>query len=265
MLFLFLSVATLLGPVFIAPLFNTYTRIQDQAVTGPILRMAHANGIPVNDLYQVDASKQTTNVSANVSGLLGTSRITLNDNLLRQSSLEEIEAVTGHEMGHYVLHHIEHSMVELLVVILAVFLWLRAWIESLQRRRGIAWGTASVFDPAMLPGVVMVLTVILLLLTPVTNTMTRTQEHEGRYVWTECGAATGRLCAVRAEAGTVPKAGAGRHGRVHLLRSSERIPPDPGLDALEESEPGNARLPVSATLRRRRRLRFRRWRRVSSG
>ena len=54
----------------------------------------------------MDASKQTTRMSANVSGLGQTMRITLNDNLLRRGSPEEIQSVMGHEMGHYVLGHI---------------------------------------------------------------------------------------------------------------------------------------------------------------
>ena len=62
-------------------------------------------GIQIDGVYVVDQSRQTTRISANVSGLLGTDRILLNDNLLKQCSLQEIEAVVGHEMGHYVLHH----------------------------------------------------------------------------------------------------------------------------------------------------------------
>ncbi len=175
---IFSGVIVLIAPVFLSPLFNTYTRIEDPAVTAPILSMAHANGIPVNDLYQVDASKQTTRVSANVSGLFKTTRITLNDNLLRTASLEEIEAVTGHEMGHYVLHHILHGLIEDLILFLFIFTVLRAWLESLQRRRGARWGSTSIYDIAMLPGVFLIVTVIGLLLTPISNTKTRLQEHE---------------------------------------------------------------------------------------
>jgi len=175
---LFGALGAMAFPVYIAPLFNTYSRIQDPAVTSPILQMAHANGISVNDLYQVDASRQTTKVSANVSGLFATTRITLNDNLLRTSSLPEIEAVTGHEMGHYVLHHVFHGLVEQGVVIFLMFVALRRWLESMQRRHGVRWGTTSIYDPALLPGVFLIFTVIGLLLTPVSNTLTRTQEHE---------------------------------------------------------------------------------------
>ncbi len=174
----FSAFLAMIAPVYLAPLLNTYSRIQDTAVVTPLLKMAQANGIPVDAIYQVDASKQSTHVSANVSGLLSTTRITLNDNLLRTCSLEEIEDTTGHEMGHYVLNHIYKGLIETVVVVFVMFMVLRVWLESLQRRHGARWGTTGVFDPALLPGVVMIVTVLGLLLTPVTNTMTRTQERE---------------------------------------------------------------------------------------
>src|SRR5712691_6543399 len=95
-----------IAPVYIAPLFNKYTELDDPRVKDPILSMARANGIPASDVYVMDASRQSTRVSANVSGFLGTERITLNDNLLKRCTLPEIEAVMGHEMGHYVVNHV---------------------------------------------------------------------------------------------------------------------------------------------------------------
>ena len=62
-----------IGPVYIQPIFNKIARLDDPKVTTPILRMAHANGIPTNDVYEIDASRQTTRMSANVSGFAGTS------------------------------------------------------------------------------------------------------------------------------------------------------------------------------------------------
>ena len=99
-------VGVAIGPVYLQPIFNKVTRLNDPKITAPILSMAHANGIPANDVYQIDASRQTTRMSANVSGFANTMRITLNDNLLRRGSPEEIQAVMGHEMGHYVMNHI---------------------------------------------------------------------------------------------------------------------------------------------------------------
>ena len=79
--------------------------MDDPALREPILALARANQIPVDKVFVVDASRQTTRVSANVAGFLGTTRIALNDNLLKQCTLPEIREVMGHEMGHYVLNH----------------------------------------------------------------------------------------------------------------------------------------------------------------
>ena len=68
--------------------------------------MAKASAIPTDNVYVFDASKQTKRISANVSGLGPTIRISLNDNLLNRTSPEETKAVMGHEMGHYVLNHV---------------------------------------------------------------------------------------------------------------------------------------------------------------
>ena len=103
--FLGMAVLMLIAPVFIAPLFNTYKPLADAKISGSILAMASANQIPVQQVFEVDASRQSNRVSANVSGLFGTTRISLNDNLLKQCSLPEIRVVMAHEMGHYVLNH----------------------------------------------------------------------------------------------------------------------------------------------------------------
>ena len=168
----------LISPVYLEPLFNTFTPLNDPEVTVPVLKMAHANGIPVDKLYEVNASKQTTNVSANVSGIFGSAQIRLNDNLLHQASLEEIEDVTGHEMGHYVMNHIEKAISQFAILIFVMFALLRVWLLSMQRRRGARWGTTGIADIALLPAVVMAFSVIGLFLTPITNTLTRTQEYE---------------------------------------------------------------------------------------
>jgi STE24 endopeptidase len=101
----FMIFGMLIGPVYIQPLFNTYKPLTDPAISEPILELARANDIPVTQVFEVDASRQTKRISANVAGFLGTTRIALNDNLLKQCTLPEIRHVMGHEMGHYVLNH----------------------------------------------------------------------------------------------------------------------------------------------------------------
>jgi len=166
-----------IAPVFIAPLFNSYTPLTDSRVRDPILRMARANGITVNAIYVVDQSRQTTRVSANVSGLLGTTRISLNDNLLNRASLEETEMVMGHEMGHYVLNHVTTNLLEVSLLI-AIGLAFSARAFDRLRARHPQWGVESSADVAGLPLLVGLMTLYLLIVTPLTNTVTRTSEYE---------------------------------------------------------------------------------------
>lgn len=171
-------VVVAIAPVYLVPIFNKVTRLNDPKVTVPILRMAHANGIPTNDVYEIDASRQTTRMSANVSGFANTMRITLNDNLLRRGSPEEIQAVMGHEMGHYVLNHIPKAIMFLAIVTVLSFAYLFYGLRWALGRWGAGWGIEDVGDPAVLPLVVLLVTALFFVLTPVMNTFTRTQEKE---------------------------------------------------------------------------------------
>jgi len=171
-------ITALIAPVFIFPVFNTITRLDDPKVTVPILSMARANGIPAKDVYKIDASRQTTRMSANVSGFANTLRITLNDNLLRRGSPEEIQAVTGHEMGHYVLNHIYKGIMFDLIVTVVFFGFLRWSIDASLKRWGEKWQVRAITDTAVLPLVVLLGSIFFFILTPVTNTFTRVQEHE---------------------------------------------------------------------------------------
>jgi Zn-dependent protease with chaperone function len=175
---LLLAVSILISPVFVFPLFNRFTRLQDEKIRGPILSLARANGIPARDVFVMDASRQTTRVSANVSGLFGTERITLNDNLLKRCSLPEIEAVLGHEIGHYVLHHLYKGVVFLGILIVVGFAFLRWSFDVLWRRHGSRWRVRGVPDPAGMPLFAILIACYLFALTPVTNSIIRMQEAE---------------------------------------------------------------------------------------
>lgn len=175
---IFLAFTFMIGPVYVAPLFNTYTKLQDAKIKEPILSMARANGIPATEVYQVDASRQTTRVSANVSGFLGTERITLNDNLLKRCTPAEIQAVMGHEMGHYVLNHVYKDVVFFGLVILVGFWFLNWGVNWSLARWGERWGIRGITDTAVLPLATLVLAIFFFVMTPVINSQIRTEEYE---------------------------------------------------------------------------------------
>ena len=174
----FSAFGALIYPTFIAPLFNEYKPLANAQVREQVLAMARAHDVPADEVYEFNASKQHSRVSANVAGLGGTMRIALNDNLLNRGSLGEIRMVMAHELGHYVLNHVWKGLVFSGLVIVAMFAFARGVFAWAQARWGAAWGVRDVADPAGLPILIAAFTVFQLLATPVTNTITRVQEVE---------------------------------------------------------------------------------------
>jgi STE24 endopeptidase len=173
-----LALAIAVGPVFISPLFNDYKPMAAGPVRDQILAMARANHVPADNVYVFDQSKQTKRISANVSGLGPTIRISLNDNLLNRTSAAEVKAVMGHELGHYVLNHIGKSILLLsLIVALGLFLLWRL-TPAILARRGSGWGVTGPDDPAATPLYVILTTLYLLAMTPALTSITRTFESE---------------------------------------------------------------------------------------
>ncbi len=173
-----MMIGSFIAPIYILPLFNRYKPLQNASIRDPILTMARANQIPVNQVFVFDASRQTTRISANVAGFLGTTRIALNDNLLKRCSLPEVRAVMAHEMGHYVLNHGAKLIMYQGILYLVVFA-VTAWLfGGATRRWGERWSVRGIGDPAGLPLLILIITVLFFFLTPVTNSMVRITERE---------------------------------------------------------------------------------------
>ncbi|MFC3712828.1 M48 family metallopeptidase [Sphingoaurantiacus capsulatus] len=174
----FVAILLMVAPVSIAPLFNKYSPMEAGPLREQILSMARANTVPADNVYVVDQSRQTTRISANVSGLGPTIRISLNDNLLNQGTPAEVRAVMGHELGHYVLNHSFSLLLGFGVIILLAYLSVAKLVPVLLRKWGGRWGVTEVTDPAAVPAAFIVLAVYFMLATPFTNSLTRMHEQE---------------------------------------------------------------------------------------
>lgn len=172
-----LTVAIAVAPILVEPLFNTYTPLPAGPVRAAVLSMARANGVPADNVYLVDASRQSNRISANVAGLFGTTRIALNDNLMKQP-IDQIRAVMAHELGHYVLNHVWKFLLAITLVTGLAFVIMARALPLLLARFGPRWQVTHLGDPAILPVAMIVLSVLTLLLAPVLNTLIRTQEIE---------------------------------------------------------------------------------------
>ena len=195
----------LISPVYIQPLFNTYKPVADPAISEPILELARENKIPVTQVFEVDASRQTKRISANVSGFLGTTRIALNDNLLTQCTLPEIRHVMGHEMGHYVLNHTGKLLLLFGSLFLVGFAVARVSFGFAVKRWGDRWGVRGIADPAGLPLLTLIFATVLFLLTPLTKTVTRVVESEADAFALQTAREPDAACAVALKLGAYRK------------------------------------------------------------
>ena len=161
----FTAVLIMAGPVYIDPLFNTYTPMQEGELKDSILDMAQANGVPAHDVLVVDTSRQSNRITANVAGLFGTTRVALGDNLLERTSPEAVRAVMGHELGHYVLGHIYSLLIMFTGVIIVTFAAVHYGFRALAKNE--RWGIRDISDPVGLPLIFGLIAVVGLVTTPI--------------------------------------------------------------------------------------------------
>jgi STE24 endopeptidase len=170
-----ISAVLLVAPVAIEPLFNDYKPLPEGPVRDALTGMAEKAGIPAERIFIYDGSRQSNNFTANVSGLGPYARIAISDIALKGASLEEVRAVTAHEIGHYTLRHVWRSVLLLsLIVMVAFFVADRSYgrvAASLASRAPLA-------SPTSLPVVMVMVSVLFLLALPVLNGFTRIGEVE---------------------------------------------------------------------------------------
>jgi STE24 endopeptidase len=166
-----------ISPTYLEPVFNKFYPLPDSELKSQILSLARANEIPVDQVYEYDASKQTKRISAHVSGIFGTAQISLNDNLMARSSPDEIKAVLAHEMGHYVLNHIYKTVMAMSIVFVIGFAF-ASWAFERVSARNPQWSIRDATDVAGAPLLIAILSTFMFVLTPIQNSITRTMEAE---------------------------------------------------------------------------------------
>jgi STE24 endopeptidase len=170
-----MSVLLLAGPAFIEPLFNDYKPVPEGEVRDALVVMAERAGVPADRIFVYDGSRQSNNFTANVSGIAGSARIAISDVAFKGASLDEVKAVTGHEIGHYVLGHVWRTVI-LMSVLAIVFFFLA---ERLFPRIARAFGSdARIDEPTGLPVLAFMVSLFFLLAQPIINASIRKGENE---------------------------------------------------------------------------------------
>ncbi|WP_185994923.1 M48 family metalloprotease [Nocardioides campestrisoli] len=92
--------ASLIYPVVVEPLFNTFEPLPEGELRSAVTEVAAEQGVSIDDVVVADASRRTTTLNAWVSGLGGTRRVVLYDNLVDQVPQDQVMAVVAHELAH---------------------------------------------------------------------------------------------------------------------------------------------------------------------
>jgi STE24 endopeptidase len=108
-------------PIFIAPLFNKFTPLQDSALAERISQLLIRCHFSSAGVFVMDGSARSTHGNAYFTGLGRNKRIVFFDTLVSRLSPTEIEAVLAHELGHYSLHHIRKGLILSSVLSLVAF------------------------------------------------------------------------------------------------------------------------------------------------
>ncbi|MDO8466246.1 MAG: M48 family metallopeptidase [Gallionella sp.] len=110
-------------PSLIAPLFNKFTPMQDEAMKARIEALLSKCGFTASGLFVMDGSKRSAHGNAYFTGFGKTKRIVFFDTLLERLSGNEVEAVLAHELGHFKRRHVMKRIAATFVMSLG-FLWL---------------------------------------------------------------------------------------------------------------------------------------------
>jgi len=170
-----LSFIILLSPVLIEPLFNKYEPIPPGQVRDAVVAMAGRAGVPPERVFMFNGSRQSNNFTANAGGVGNTARVAISDVAFKNSSLDEVRAVTGHEIGHYVLKHTWYGI--LFYSISAIILF---WIAD----RTFPWfarafgESAALAEPRGIAVLLFMVSLFGLLTSPIFNTFSRWVETQ---------------------------------------------------------------------------------------
>ena len=165
---------SMLYPLVVEPLFNRFQPMPDSTLKQSLLRLASAEGVHVDDVLVADASRRTTTLNAYVSGIGGTRRIVVYDNLLRDLPPDQVRSVVAHELGHARNHDVVlGTALGAAGAFLGVCLLALLLDSAALRRRA---GVAGPGDPAVAALVLALVAAGSLLLAPAQNAVSRSIE-----------------------------------------------------------------------------------------
>ena len=172
------------APIFIMPLFYKFTPLENEILKERIVLLCKNTRMTITGIFTFNLSKTTKKANAGFTGIGKSKRIILGDTLMEHFSNDEIETVFAHELGHYVHGHIwKNILVGTLGIYIGLFITSRLYLVSL------GWfGFSSLDQLAALPLLVLWLGVYSLVMSPLSNVLSRKYEYEAdRYAIEKTG------------------------------------------------------------------------------
>lgn len=116
-------------PTLIAPLFNKFEPLADEALKARVQALMQRCGFAAKGLFVMDGSKRSAHGNAYFTGLGAAKRVVFFDTLLSKLNAGEVEAVLAHELGHFKHRHVTQRLVMMFAVSLAGFALL-GWLSN---------------------------------------------------------------------------------------------------------------------------------------
>jgi STE24 endopeptidase len=173
-LFFFSVILARLVPKVILPIFYKVVPLENEVLKSKIENLAGKAGMKVQNIYSFNMSKNTKKANAAFTGLGKSKRILLGDTLLNSYTDDEIETVIAHELGHYKKKHIIKN---LLIGTFTSFFTLYV-IAALYNWSLSLFGFSNITQISALPILSLWAMLIGLILSPITNIISRKFEYE---------------------------------------------------------------------------------------
>ena len=163
-------------PTFIAPFFNKFTPLADEALKQRIETLLTKCGFKSQGLFVMDGSARSSHGNAYFTGFGSSKRVVFFDTLLERLNADEIEAVLAHELGHFRHHHVI-KRIALMFFVSFIGLALLGWLMNQDWfYAGLGVEQASNYMALML--FLLVSPVFLFLLRPLMASYSRKNEFE---------------------------------------------------------------------------------------
>ena len=167
-----------LYPLVVDPQFNKYTPMQAGTLRSSIRQLASMAGIAEAPVFIVDKSRQTSKLNAEVTGLGSSARVVIWDTTLNRLPADQVLSIVGHELGHYALGHVMIGFTLVSLALLAGLLAAGRFAQKLLVRLPKRWRIDDLTDLAVIPAVMLALSILSFLTAPIENAVSRQIEHE---------------------------------------------------------------------------------------